>query len=497
MLIPANVFAAPYGNDTTLPKNNSELTKAELVGKVDSLEEKVKRLEELLFLMEDQIKQNVYLNINKNLNQIEKRIGSLEDGDSEKEIVKKVNKNLDKKIEETVEAKVIENFAMLEPAAGEEENEVKITMSPTPKLETADGKFSFQPFGLLHLDTAFFSDDKVDHPDGAEFRRARIGAKGKYENDFNYILELDFANEGTNFRNTYVEYTGIENWNLKVGNTKAPFSFSDLVAPNDTTFIERAAPTTAFNSGYEISLFAGTRGENWTFAASIQNDDAGTQSSDDEAWKLNARATATPWVEKDSLVHIGAAARFVVPDSASEVIRYGITAENGVQSVNSIDTGASGITNADNATLFNLELASIIDSFSLQSEYTKSRVNRGDAASLDFSGWYAQVAYLLTGESRPYDSKNGVFGHITPNQSFNIEKGTWGAWEVASRYSNVDLNDKDITGGEMSNYTAALNWYLNNNTKLMANYIKVDTDQNAPTANDDPSIFLLRGALDF
>jgi phosphate-selective porin OprO/OprP len=90
-----------------------------------------------------------------------------------------------------------------------------------------------------------------------------------------------------------------------------------------------------------------------------------------------------------------------------------------------------------------------------------------------FSGYYAQASYFLTGESRPYKNFTGVFDRVKPKENFAWGKGL-GAWELTLRYSFVDLNDGGIRGGEETNYTAGVNWYLNPNVRLMLNYTLAD-----------------------
>jgi phosphate-selective porin OprO/OprP len=46
-----------------------------------------------------------------------------------------------------------------------------------------------------------------------------------------------------------------------------------------------------------------------------------------------------------------------------------------------------------------------------------------------------------------------------------------GAWVIAARYSYVDLNDNLVFGGEQENIVVGLNWYLNDNMRLMFNWI--------------------------
>jgi phosphate-selective porin OprO/OprP len=46
-----------------------------------------------------------------------------------------------------------------------------------------------------------------------------------------------------------------------------------------------------------------------------------------------------------------------------------------------------------------------------------------------------------------------------------------GAWEVAVRYSHLDLNSGGINGGIEDGVTLGLNWYLNTNLKIQFDYL--------------------------
>ena len=112
---------------------------------------------------------------------------------------------------------------------------------------------------------------------------------------------------------------------------------------------------------------------------------------------------------------------------------------------------------------------------------------------LDFEGAYIYASWFITGESRNYKAKSGKFTRTKPLNA--VYDGGIGAWEVAARFSTLDLNDQEIKGGEEDNVTLGVNWYLNPQVRFMANYIIVDSEKE--DVDDDPNIFQLRAQIDF
>jgi phosphate-selective porin OprO/OprP len=108
----------------------------------------------------------------------------------------------------------------------------------------------------------------------------------------------------------------------------------------------------------------------------------------------------------------------------------------------------------------------------------KSNAATSTGIDASFSGGYVDVSYIITGENRGY--KGGVFDRIEVANP--VSSGGAGAFQIAARYDVIDLTDKvaDVFGGKQTSYIVGMNWYLNNYTRVMANYSnsKIDGGNN-------------------
>ena len=159
----------------------------------------------------------------------------------------------------------------------------------------------------------------------------------------------------------------------------------------------------------------------------------------------------------------------------------------------------TGVIASDNEYLMGLEALYIRGPFSVQAEYGWNWINNATGVVQNstatgfvplaspqnymFNGGYIQLAYTLTGENRAYDKRLGTlareyFGKQGPYENAWIVRDAagslvWGrgAWEIAARYSYVNLNSGSglnrIQGGVMDGLTLGLNWYLNTNLNVM------------------------------
>jgi phosphate-selective porin OprO/OprP len=293
----------------------------------------------------------------------------------------------------------------------------------------------------------------------------------------------------------YLAYTGLDFAEIWAGNFKPPVGLEQNTSSNYMSFTELSPASNAFTRDEIIGLGLKGGGDNWSLAGGVFNEDPGINTTDDEAASLDVRGSVDLLMDSPDVLHVGLGGSFRTPNSTSESVTLsGRPAGTGPSR---ITTGA--MTNIDRSVVLGAELAGVFGPFSFQGEYFQNQLERDSGSEPEFAGWYGQASYIITGESRPYKGKTGNFERVKPKNPVSISEGGWGAWEILARYDNLDLNDKSagVMGGEMTNTTLGVNWYMTDNIRTMLNVVDVNTDDNAVEPDDDPTVTTLRAQWDF
>jgi len=158
-----------------------------------------------------------------------------------------------------------------------------------------------------------------------------------------------------------------------------------------------------------------------------------------------------------------------------------------ILSTGSLGTAANPVRNA---AVYGVEAAAAYDNLFIQGEYYWIAVNREGLAGNNFAGGYVEGSWTLTGEHRRYNPERGAYFSIIPARPFSPwdDEFGMGAFELAARYSTVDLNDKFVPGavpgpasavggGRQTVYAVGLNWYPNVNMRFMLDYLHGPIDK--------------------
>ena len=73
------------------------------------------------------------------------------------------------------------------------------------------------------------------------------------------------------------------------------------------------------------------------------------------------------------------------------------------------------------------------------------------------------VAWIITGETRRYNTRGGFFGSSRRRRP--CSRAGRGAWEAVLRLSYIDLDDGGIQGGKFWRITPMMNWHLSDHAR--------------------------------
>ena len=376
-----------------------------------------------------------------------------------------------------------------------------------PSFKSADGDFSLDIRALVQFDSAYYANGKVpagvDFSSGSNFRRARLGVQGTLFKDWSYQFIYDMGgsgSEGSSIASAYIQYDGLGPVHWKIGAYPTPESFDDTTSASDLLFLERAQPTDlarslAGSDGRDgTTLFA--YDDNYFAAISYTGDLVQDTGVFDEQQALVGRAAYRLFKGDDSNFAIGADSSYVfkIADTAAgagtpKALRLRERPELNVDdnNIRLIDTG-----NIDASKIleWGVEAAGNWHNFYAQGGYFNFDVTRRVSALPDpsFDGWYLQGSWVLTGEAKPYVASTGSYSLPKPRNSFSFDRPGIGAWELAARYSVLDLNDNagvagfatpagGVRGGEQKIWTAGVNWYPNNAIRFVLDYQHSDVSR--------------------
>lgn len=346
------------------------------------------------------------------------------------------------------------------------------------EIKRSDGEFKFKVGGRIQFDVMNIYQDEAlsnefEAENGAEFRRLRLFASGTLYKIVKFKLQFDFAKGDAGVKDAYLEVTKIPAiGNFRVGHFKQPFGLEMQTSSNHVLFMERGL-TNAFTPERDLGFMIHNRHFNGRFAwfAGFFYPSGSVGKYLGYQRRLTGRVAGLPLYKTDgryTVLHVGFAYAYQYHNNEELQITQRPEAHLApkyinlkVDEVNKVDAVGG-------------ELTFVSGSFALQGELMYSRIKPSDsaAAEYDLYGYYAyygSFSWFITGEHRNFSPSKTSYDRVDPKK--NLGRGGVGAFEIVARYSHIDMNDKDLSGGSLTDYTFGLNWYLNPATKLRFNYV--------------------------
>lgn len=375
-----------------------------------------------------------------------------------------------------------------------------------PTIASSDGAFSATVHAVMQLDAAWYNQDSGlpastigrDLNSGTNFRRARLGVDGKAFKAFDYSVLLDFGGSGADgagqLQELYLQYNYAP-FKVRVGAFAPNLGLEDAASTNGSLFPERPSAAEAARSlagaDRRIALQAQAVGERWLISGAVTGAKAGDGATFDEQLGYVGRVAFVPFKGQGWLTHVGVnASRVAQPAQTAVAGAYPITVEDRPElRVDGTRLVSTGAIDSSGARHYGLELAAQKKNLLIQGEYFDIALDRRNRAANvsdpKVSGWYVEGGWVLTGEARKYNSATFAFDAPAIANPFDPKAGKWGAWELAARYSVLDLSHHEyaavaadrVRGGVQEIATVGLNWFPNSVTKFSLDYLDVDVDR--------------------
>lgn len=324
--------------------------------------------------------------------------------------------------------------------------------------------------GRLHLQhdsfDGVYADDGERHGAGYP-RRARLGASLRLPQELKFAFDFDLDRGGrSSLHAASLEWRGWPAGTLRIGRFDPDFGLEQAVSSNWTSGIERSAV-------WDLSADVADIGE----GHGLQFDATGERlyaslgafdKPDAQGWV--ARSAFAPLREATRVLHLGVSLAAEQLDDENGRIRTRL----GVRGVSESDAGQRA-TLADKLPgggrytrhrLAAVELAAVHGPWSLQAEALQRRLGGGGSPPRSARGAYVQLAWTLTGESRPYKIEGAKFGRM------DAADPRLGAWELVVRHDWLAASGAALGKGRARVALLGLNWYARRWLRVSANALR-------------------------
>jgi len=370
-------------------------------------------------------------------------------------------------------------------------------------LQSADGANTIQLMGRLHMDyrgydAGFASGTTKTDPltDVLDIRRARLGVRGQLDKDFKYEIQGTYGGDNgmgdtaTTLDIAFADYAANPAAMLRVGKFKMPFSLEQLTSSNNIDFMERSFANQnegeyvpAKETGVMVfgSPLPGTY-YGLAFSRGRANKSA-IYDSPDLVGRVSANLAKAAMGRDDIVTHLGLGYSVGRVKSATSYA----SARDESRAYSGFFNGTEATRAGSTRTRQAIEYAIAYGPYKAQGEFFEisySDMTGTNAGTNAVKMNYNELLWNITGESHNYSNSAGTFGWIKPNTKFSSNGGL-GAWQVGVRLSDFDGSDFTTASGKTAKATSmtyGLNWYMNDNVRVMLNYVETKYDSSVLVA---------------
>ncbi|MBW4331632.1 hypothetical protein KY084_12205 [Stakelama sp. CBK3Z-3] len=378
--------------------------------------------------------------------------------------------------------------AQLAQMAANNERSVDVRWrSGGPEFESKDGFFTFRPRGdfLADFSTTWGSQFDERNITGTEIRDVRLGMEGSV-GKIGYKVDVGFDHNDVHLKEAYLSYNTTLFGNTTefyAGQRLEDRSIDGSTSKRRIPFMERnavaavGAPEVGF---FNMGLLAKMVGPSWHISVSASGDGAGNTGDESDSYAFFVRGHWNPVKSNAGFVHLGAWGwTEYLGSDADSINEFPDIAQH---FNTNLHVSASSIDGTVRDHAYGVEAGGVFHNLYAFGEYTDRFIRAVDDPSVHHKAYSVYGGWMITGEDPSFSTRSGIWGStkvIDP-----VTSGGTGAFELAGRYDDYDFSD-EARGGIGHSWTLGLNWYLNNWSRIMVNYVRWHTD-NQVSAESGP-----------
>lgn len=347
-------------------------------------------------------------------------------------------------------------------------------------IKASDGSSQLKIKGYIQYDSRSWIDDNAPaQASGFLLRRIRPSIEGTVSKYFDFKFVPEFGQGAVSVQDAYFDAKFFPEFTVRAGKFAPPVGIERLQSSAATFFVENALPTNLVPNrdvGYEVygNLWEGLFNYELGLFNGVSDGAAGDTDVDDYK-DVAVRVYSHPFQYSDFgfLQGLGVGYAVISGDQfgitgTTLVAPYKTPGQQNFFTYTGTPLANGKHTRTSPQFFYSWGSLGILGEYVLSSQAIKNGAN---TATLSHNAWQAALVYALTGEVA---TNKG----LKPFKGLDPQNGTWGAFELALRVSELTIDPQafplfasSAASAQFAHSTGyGVNWYWNSNVKFSGTY---------------------------
>lgn len=352
-----------------------------------------------------------------------------------------------------------------------------------------DGELKVKFRSRALIDATLSSYGKEDIQGYYHLEDFRVGFKATY-NQYELKADIGLGGGKVAIKDLLFNYH-LKNSVIAIGNAYEPFSMDMLISTADMRLHQSAASVLAFTDSRKLGITYHYYSPHWYAATGLytHNDINKIGENQKNTFVSTSRIVWRNIPKKHRLLHVGGAFSYRTKEVNTTTPPVGSVSSAGITSMFPFPMLEAEVSHMGTEVKGLVEALYTTPRLLIQTEYFLRRMNRTEGEHFYRShGGYIQGSYLIKGKGFEYDAMYGIPGRPSSEQAIELV--------LRLNYTNLNHRSAHILGGEETDLSCGVNFYLNRylGIKLNGSYVWTGSHCNAFYQKN---IFLMQARMQY